>query len=57
MPNRYANDSRGDFFWAKQEENETTEEHWKKQITLGRNCEFKDIKQEDLLISLVMTKR
>ena len=49
MPNRNIYHSRGDFFWAKQEENETLEE------TLERTCEFKDIKQEDLLISKFIT--
>ena len=57
MPKRNTYHSRGDFFWAKQEENETPEEHWKKLITLERNCEFKDIKQEDLLISKFITSR
>ena len=47
--------SRGDFFWAKQKDNETPEEHWKKLITLGKTCEFTDIKQEDLLISKFIT--
>ena len=28
MPKRNTYQSRGDFFWAKQEENETPEEHW-----------------------------
>ena len=55
MPKRNTYHSRGDFFWAKQEENETPEEHWKKLITLERTCEFKDIKQEDLLISKFIT--
>ena len=39
MPKRNTYHSRGDFFWAKQEENETPEEHWKKLITLEKNCE------------------
>ena len=47
--------SRGDFFWAKQEKNETPEEHCRKLVSLGKNCEFKDIKQEDLLISKFIT--
>ena len=51
MPKRNTYHSRGDFFSAKQEENETPEEHWKKLITLEKTCDFKDIKQEDLLIS------
>ena len=55
MPKRNTYHSCGDFFWAKQEENETPEEHWKKLITLEKNCEFKDIKQEDLLISKFIT--
>ena len=37
--------SRGDFFWAKQEENETPEDHWMKLITHETNCDFEDIKQ------------
>ena len=55
MPKRNTNHSRGDFFWAKQEENETPEEHWKKLITLEKDCEFKEIKQKDLLISKFIT--
>ena len=55
MPKRNTYHSRGDFFWSKQEENETPEEHWKKLITLEKNCEFKDIKQEDILISKFIT--
>ena len=55
MPKRNTYHSRGDFFWAKQEENETPEEHWKKLITLEKTCDFKDIKQEDLLISKFIT--
>ena len=45
----------GDLFWAKQEENETPEEHCRKLVCLEKNCEFKDIKQEDLLISKIIT--
>ena len=55
MPKRNTYHSRGDFFWAKQEENETPEEHWKKLITLEKNCEFKDIKQKNLFISKFIT--
>ena len=51
MPKRKTYYSRGDFFWAKQEENETPEEHWRKLVSFERNCEFKDIKQDNLLIS------
>ena len=55
MPKRNTYHSRGDFFWAKQEDNETPEEHWRKLVSLEKNCEFKDIKQEDLLISKFIT--
>ena len=55
MPKRNSYHSRGDFFWAKQEDNETHEEHWKKLVTLEKNCDFKNIKQEDLLISKFIT--
>ena len=55
MPKRNTYHSRGDFFWAKQEENETLEEHWKKLVTLEKNCEFIDIKQEDVRISKFIT--
>ena len=55
MPKRNTYHSRENFFWAKQEENETPEEHWKKLITLEKNCEFKDNKQVDLLISKFIT--
>ena len=55
MPKRNTYHNRGDFLWAKQEENETPEEHWKKLIKLEKNCKFKDIKQEDLLISKFIT--
>ena len=51
MPKRNTYHSRGDLFWAKQEENETPEENWKKLVTLEKNCDFKNIKQEDILIS------
>ena len=51
MPKRNTYHNRGDFFWAKQEENETPEDHWQKLVSLEKDCEFKDIKQEDLLKS------
>ena len=55
MPKRNTYHTREDFVWAKQEENETPEEHWRKLVSLEKNCEFKDIKQEDLLISKFIT--
>ena len=55
MPKGNTYYSRGDFFWAKQEENETPEEHWRISVSLEKNCEFEDIKQEDILISKFIT--
>ena len=40
MPQRNVYHSRGDFFFAKQEDNETPEDHWRKLVSLERNCEF-----------------
>ena len=36
MPKRNTYYSRGDFFWAKQEENETPEEHWRKLVSFEK---------------------
>ena len=55
-PNEIPTHSCGDFFWAKQEENETPQEHWRKLVSLEKSCEFKDIKQEDLLILKFITR-
>ena len=55
MPKRNAYHSRGDFFWAKRKENETPKEYWRKLVSLDENCEFKDIKQENLPISKFIT--
>ena len=43
------------FSGQSKEDNETPEEHWNKLITLEKNCDFKNIKQEDLLISKFIT--
>ena len=55
MPKRNFYYSRGDFLWVEQEENETPEAHWRKLVSPEKNCEFKNIKQEDLLISKFIT--
>ena len=55
MPKRNKYNSSEDFFWAKQEENETPEEHGRKLVSLEKNCEFKDIKQEDLPFTKFIT--
>ena len=41
MPKKRTYHSCGDFFWAKQEDNETPKEHWKKLITLEKNATSK----------------
>ena len=56
MPKRHTYHSHGDVFWAKQEDNETPEEHWKKLIILEKNCDFKDIKQDDLISTFITSK-
>ena len=57
MPKRSTSHSRGVILQAKQEENETPEDHWRKLVSLERNCEFKEIKQEDLLIPKFVTSK
>ena len=32
---------------AKQDENETPEDYWRKLVSLEKNCDIKDIRQED----------
>ena len=51
MPKRNTYHSRGDFFWAKQGDDETPKGHWKKTNNNRKIYDFKDIKHEDLLIS------
>ena len=40
MPKRNTYHSRRDFFWAKQEENETPEEHWRKLVSLKKRSKM-----------------
>ena len=47
--------SRGDFFWAKQTEEETPEEFWRRLIEIEKKCEFNTISAEELLILKHMT--
>ena len=51
--NTYHN--RGDFFWAKQTEEETTEEFWRLLIEIEKECNFNTISVKELLISKYMT--
>ena len=55
MPKRNTYHNRGDFFWAKQQESETTEDFWRRLIEIEKECEFETITAEDLLISKYMT--
>ena len=52
-PNTYHN--QGDFFWAKQTEDETPEEFWRRLIEIEKECNFNTISAEELLISKYMT--
>ena len=56
MPKRNTYHSRGDFFWAKQTEEETPEEFWRQLIEIEKGCNFNTISAEELLISKYMTK-
>ena len=51
MPKRTTYHCRSDFFCSKQEKSEAPKEHWKKVVELEKNCDIKDIKQENLLFS------
>ena len=55
MPKRNTYHSRGDSFWAKQEDNDTSEEHRQNLIKLEKNCDLRNIRHEDLLISKFIT--
>ena len=43
------------FFWAKQTEDETPEEFWRRLIEFEKECNFTTISAEELLISKYMT--
>ena len=55
LPKRNTYHNRGDFFWAKQSENETPEEFWRRLIEIEKECNFGTISAEELLISKYMT--
>ena len=54
-PKRNTYHNRGDFFWAKQTEEETPEEFWRRLIEIEKECNFSAITAEELLISKFMT--
>ena len=55
MPKRNTYHNRGDFFWAKQTEDETPEEFRRRLIEIEKQCNFKTISAEEMLISKYMT--
>ena len=55
LPKRNTYHNRGDFFWAKQSEEETPEEFWRRLIEIEKECIFGTISAEELLISKYMT--
>ena len=55
MPKRNTCHIRGDFFWAKQTEEEILEEFWRRLIKIEKKCDFNTISAEELLISKYMT--
>ena len=55
LPKRNTYHNRGDFFWAKQSEDETPEDFWGRLIEIGKECNFGSISADELLISKYMT--
>ena len=55
MPKRNTYHNRGDFFWAKQTEEETPEDFRRRLIEIEKECNFNTISAEELLISKYMT--
>ena len=55
MPKRNTYHNRGDFFWAKQTEEETPEEFWRRLVEIEKECNFNTISAEELVISKYMT--
>ena len=55
MPKRNTYHNRGEFFWAKQTEDKTPEEFWRRLIEIEKECNFNTTSAEELLISKYMT--
>ena len=55
LPKRNTYHNHGDFFWAKQTEEESPEEFWRRIIEIKKKCNFNTISAEELLISKYMT--
>ena len=55
LPKRNTYHNRGDFVWAKQSENETPEEFWRRLIEIEKECNFDTISAKELVISKYIT--
>ena len=55
LPKRNTYHNRGDFFWAKQTEEETPEDFWRRLIEIENEYNFNTITAEEVLISKYMT--
>ena len=55
LPKRNTYHKRGDFFWAKQTEEETPKEFWRRLIEVESECNFDTITAEEILISKYRT--
>ena len=55
MPKRNTYHNRGDSFWAKQTEEESPEEFWRRLIEIEKERNFNTISAEELLISKCIT--
>ena len=49
--NKY--NSRGEFFWAKQTDTETPEDHWEKLVELEKQCVFRDFSTEFHIMKII----
>ena len=55
LPKRKAYHNRREFFCAKQSENETPEDIWRRLLEIKKECNFNNIEAGELLISKTMT--
>ena len=55
LPKRNTYQNREDSFWAKQTEEETPEEFWRRRIEIEKECNLKTISTEELLVYKYMT--
>ena len=55
LPKRNTYQNRGDFFWAKQTEEESPEEFWRRLIEIEKECNSNTILAKELLIPKYMT--